>query len=72
VYGSSPILSYSVSEEIRGGSRWRYVHYRHGIVVEDCRYIFRRKFVGGIADKETRLSNGTVTNHNTSVGRIRQ
>jgi hypothetical protein len=47
-----------------------YVHYRHGIIVEDCRHIFRRELVGGIADKETRLSNGTVTNHNTSASKI--
>lgn len=48
----------------------RYVHYGHGIVVENCRHIFRRELVGGIADEETRLADGTVTHNNTSAERI--
>jgi hypothetical protein len=72
VYGSSPILSYSVSGMTGVGSEWRYVHHCHSVVIEDRRHIFRGELVGGIADKETRLSNGTVTNYNTSVSRTRQ
>jgi hypothetical protein len=48
-----------------------YIHYRHGIIVENSRHIFRRELVGGIADEETRLSDGTVTHNNTSAKRIR-
>ena len=47
-----------------------YVHYGHGIVVENCRHIFRRELVGGIADEETRLADGTVTHNNASAGLI--
>jgi glycerol-3-phosphate cytidylyltransferase-like family protein len=48
-----------------------YIHYGHGIVVENCRHIFRRELVSGIADEETRLSDGTITHNNTSARRIR-
>lgn len=42
-------------------SRGAHLHYRDGIVVEDCRHVFRRKFVGRVADEEARLAHSTVT-----------
>lgn len=37
------------------------VHDGDGIVVENCRHIFRGELIRCIADEETCLSNGTVT-----------
>lgn len=42
-----------------------YVHYRDGIVVEDGGNVFRRELVGGIADEQARLTDGTVTDDDT-------
>ena len=41
------------------------IHHRNGIVVEDCRHIFRREFVRRVRDQETGLANGTIAHHNT-------
>jgi hypothetical protein len=42
-------------------------HNGDGIIVEDCRDIFRGEFVGGIADQKASLANGTVSENNTPV-----
>lgn len=41
-------------------------HYGDGIVVEDGRNVFGREFVGGIADEETSLANGSITDNDAS------
>ena len=43
------------------------LHDRHSIVVEHRRDVFGREFVCGIADEETSLANGTVTDNHTPV-----
>lgn len=41
-------------------------HDGDGVVVEDCRDIFRGEFVGSVANEETGLANGTVADDNAS------
>lgn len=41
-------------------------HHRHSIVVEHRGHIFRRKFVGGIADQQASLAYSSVTNYDAS------
>jgi hypothetical protein len=41
-------------------------HHSDRIIIEDCGDIFRREFVGRIADKQACLANGTVTDDYTS------
>lgn len=48
----------------RAGS---YSHYRHRVVVEYGGDILARELVGGVTDEKARLSNGTVTDHDTSA-----
>lgn len=50
-----------------GQLRDEYSHYRHCIIIKDCRDIFRGEFVGGVRDEQARLSHCTVTNNNTPV-----
>ena len=66
---ANPVVWCKYESQLAKGKR--HVHYGHGIVVENCRHIFRRELVGGIADEETRLADGTVTHNNTSAERIR-
>jgi len=47
--------------------RERDVHNRDGVVIEDCGYIFRGEFVGCVANEETCLANGTVTDDDASA-----
>ena len=42
-------------------------HYSDGIVVKHGGDIFARELVGGVTDEKARLSNGTVTDHDTSA-----
>lgn len=44
-----------------------HLHDSDGIVVKDGWDVFRGKLVGGVTDKETRLSDSTVTDNDTSV-----
>ena len=41
------------------------IHHRNGIVVKDCRHIFRREFVRRVGDQETGLSNSTIPHNHT-------
>lgn len=43
------------------------LHDSNGVVIEYSWDVFGWEFVGCVADEQTRLSNGTVTNHHTSV-----
>jgi hypothetical protein len=45
----------------------RDVHYRDGIIVEDCRDVFRGELVGSVADEQARLTDGTVTDDDTPI-----
>lgn len=41
------------------------LHDSDGIVVKDCGDVFRREFVGRVADQETGLSYSTVAHYDT-------
>lgn len=38
------------------------LHDGNGIIVEDCGYVFRGEFVGGVGYQQARLANSTVAN----------
>ena len=42
-------------------------HDGNGIIVEDGRDVFRGELVGGVADEQARLADGTVTDDDTSA-----
>lgn len=48
-------------------ARNRYVHHRHRVVVKHGGHIFRREFVRSVANEQARLTDSTVTDHNTST-----
>lgn len=43
----------------------RDLHDSNGIVVKDSGYVFRREFVGRVADQKTGLSYSTVAHYDT-------
>ena len=53
---------YKGSKRAKRGS-----HDGDGVVVEDCRYVFRRKLVRSIADEQTCLADGAVANNDAPV-----
>jgi hypothetical protein len=44
-------------------------HDSNRVVVKDCRHVFRRKFVGGVANEEAGLANRAIANYDASVGK---
>jgi len=50
-----------------GRTGQEHVHDGDGVVIEDCRHIFRGEFVGCIADEEACLPDSTVANDDTSA-----
>jgi hypothetical protein len=47
-------------------------HHRHRIIIKDRRHVFRREFVGGVADEEARLAHSTVTDDHAPAIAMRQ
>lgn len=57
-----------ILESLRRSGEWQEnLHNSHSIVVEDGRNIFRWEFVGGVADEQASLADGTVTDNNASA-----
>jgi hypothetical protein len=50
-----------------GQNKRQDIHDGDGIVIEDGRDVFGGEFVGGVADEETCLSHGTVTDDNAPM-----
>jgi hypothetical protein len=48
---------------IRNDGKRRNSHNGDGVIVEDCWDIFGGEFIGRVADEETGLAHGTVTNN---------
>lgn len=51
------------------GQRSDFLHDGDSVVVENCRNIFGRELVGGVADEKTCLANSTVADDDTSEKR---
>lgn len=47
------------------------VHDCDGIVVEDCRDVFRRELVRGIANEQAGLAYSTVSDDNASIKQLK-
>jgi hypothetical protein len=55
----------------KGEDQENHSHYGDGIVVENGRHIFRREFVGGVADEKTCLADGTVADDNAPESELK-